>query len=135
MDWNLDDQLCFLLYSNFRKITRIYQDYLEPFDLTYTQYITLIVLFEKNQQSISDLGQRLNLDSGTLTPLLKKLEKKGYVQRVRGKHDERKVYISLTDQGNVLKKELQHVPIDIANHYELDVEEAQMLQKLLRKTI
>lgn len=135
MDWNLDDQLCFLLYSNFRKITRIYQDYLEPYDLTYTQYITLIVLFEKNHQSISDLGQRLNLDSGTLTPLLKKLESKGYVKRVRGKNDERKVYISLTEQGNILKKELLHVPIDISNHYELNTEEAIMLQKLLRKTI
>ncbi len=135
MDWNLDDQLCFLLYSNFRKITRIYQDYLEPFDLTYTQYITLIVLFEKNHQSITDLGQRLNLDSGTLTPLLKKLESKGYVKRVRGINDERKVYIDLTEQGDILKKELQHVPINIANHYELNLEEAKMLQKLLRKTI
>lgn len=135
MDWNLDDQLCFLLYSNFRKITRIYQDYLEPFDLTYTQYITLIVLFEKDHQSITDLGLRLNLDSGTLTPLLKKLEKKGYVKRVRGINDERMVYIDLTVQGNKLKEELQHVPIDIAKHYELNIEEAKMLQKLLRKTI
>ena len=135
MDWNLDDQLCFLLYSNFRKITRIYQDYLEPFDLTYTQYITLIVLFEKNHQSITDLGLRLNLDSGTLTPLLKKLEKKGYVKRVRGVNDERMVYIDLTIQGNKLKEELQHVPIDIAKHYELNIEETKMLQKLLRKTI
>lgn len=135
MDWNLDDQLCFLLYSNFRKITRIYQDYLEPFDLTYTQYITLIVLFEKDHQSITDLGLRLNLDSGTLTPLLKKLEKKGYVKRVRGINDERMVYIDLTLQGNKLKEELQHVPIDIAKHYELNIEEAKMLQKLLRKTI
>ncbi|MFA5471258.1 MAG: MarR family transcriptional regulator [Acholeplasmataceae bacterium] len=135
MDWNLDDQLCFLLYSNFRKITRIYQDYLEPFDLTYTQYITLIVLFEKDHQSITDLGLRLNLDSGTLTPLLKKLEKKGYVKRVRGINDERMVYIDLTFEGNRLKEELQHVPIDIAKHYELNIEEAKMLQKLLRKTI
>lgn|SRR5690554_1353317 len=135
MDWNLDDQLCFLLYSNFRKITRIYQDYLEPFDLTYTQYITLIVLFEKDHQSITDLGLRLNLDSGTLTPLLKKLEKKGYVKRVRGINDERMVYIDLTFEGNKLKEELQHVPIDIAKHYELNIEEAKMLQKLLRKTI
>lgn len=135
MDWNLDDQTCFLLYSNFRKITRIYQDYLEPFDLTYTQYITLIVLFEKNHQSITDLGLRLNLDSGTLTPLLKKLEKKGYVKRVRGVNDERMVYIDLTVQGNKLKEKLQHVPIDIAKHYELNIEETKMLQKLLRKTI
>ena len=129
----INSVFCYIQISE--KITRIYQDYLEPFDLTYTQYITLIVLFEKDHQSITDLGLRLNLDSGTLTPLLKKLEKKGYVKRVRGINDERMVYIDLTFEGNKLKEELQHVPIDIAKHYELNIEEAKMLQKLLRKTI
>ena len=135
MEWNLDDQLCFLLYSNFRKISRIYQDYLDSYDLTYTQYITLIVLFEKNHQTITDLGKRLHLDSGTLTPLLKKLETKKYVKRVRGIKDERRVYIDLTDKGMELKKKLEHVPMNIASHYELNEEEASILQKLLRKTI
>ena len=135
MEWNLDVQLCFLLYSNFRKIARIYQDYLDSYDLTYTQYITLIVLFEKNHQTMTDLGKRLHLDSGTLTPLLKKLETKKYVKRVRGIKDERRVYIDLTDKGMELKKKLEHVPMNIASHYELSEEEAIILQKLLRKTI
>lgn len=135
MDWNLDDQLCFLMYSNFRKISRIYQDYLDPFDLTYTQYITLIVLFEKDNQTMSEIGERLGLDSGTLTPLIKKLEKRHILKRVRGQEDERKVYIKLDDKGFKLKSDLKHVPLEMVKHYNLTIEEAKQLYHLLRKTI
>lgn len=135
MDWNLDDQLCFLMYSSFRKISRIYQDYLEPFQLTYTQYITLIVLFEKDNQTISEIGDRLGLDSGTLTPLIKKLEKRHILKRVRGKDDERKVYIHLTELGVKLKTDLKHIPYEMVKHYDLSLEEAKNLYKLLRKTV
>jgi DNA-binding MarR family transcriptional regulator len=135
MKWNLDDQLCFLMYSNFRKISRIYQDYLDPFQLTYTQYITLIVLFEKDNKTISEIGDRLGLDSGTLTPLIKKLEKRHILKRVRGKEDERKVYIELTEFGLKLKEDLKQVPFEMAKHYDLTLEEAKSLYKLLSKTV
>lgn len=135
MIWNLDDQLCFLMYSNFRKISRIYQDYLEPFQLTYTQYITLIVLFEKDNRTISEIGDRLGLDSGTLTPLIKKLEKRGILKRIRGKDDERRVYIELTELGVKLKEDLMHIPLEMVKHYDLTLEEAKKLYELLDKTV
>jgi DNA-binding MarR family transcriptional regulator len=135
MIWNLDDQLCFLMYSNFRKISRIYQDYLEPFQLTYTQYITLIVLFEKDNRTISEIGDRLGLDSGTLTPLIKKLEKRGILKRIRGKDDERRVYIELTELGVKLKEDLMHIPLEMVKHYNLTLEEAKKLYELLDKTV
>lgn len=135
MEWNLDDQLCFLMYSNFRKISRIYQDYLDPFQLTYTQYITLIVLFEKDNQTISEIGDRLGLDSGTLTPLIKKLEKRHILKRLRGKDDERKVYIELSELGLKLKEDLKQVPFEMSKHYNLTLEEAKSLYYLLNKTI
>ena len=135
MEWNLDDQLCFLIYSNFRKISRIYQDYLDPFQLTYTQYITLIVLFEKDNQTISEIGDRLSLDSGTLTPLIKKLEKRHILKRLRGKDDERKVYIELSELGLKLKEDLKQVPFEMSKHYNLTLEEAKSLYYLLNKTI
>ena len=135
MKWNLDDQLCFLMYSNFRKISRIYQDYLEPFQLTYTQYITLIVLFEKDNRTISEIGDRLGLDSGTLTPLIKKLEKRGILKRIRGKDDERRVYIELTELGVKLKEDLMHIPLEMVKHYDLTLEEVKRLYELLDKTV
>ncbi|AUD64823.1 hypothetical protein BK011_03715 [Tenericutes bacterium MZ-XQ] len=135
MIWNLDDQLCFLMYSNFRKISRIYQDYLEPFQLTYTQYITLIVLFEKDNRTISEIGDRLGLDSGTLTPLIKKLEKRGILKRIRGKDDERRVYIELTELGVKLKEDLMHIPLEMVKHYDLTLEEVKRLYELLDKTV
>jgi DNA-binding MarR family transcriptional regulator len=123
------------MYSNFRKISRIYQDYLDPFQLTYTQYITLIVLFEKDNQTISEIGDRLGLDSGTLTPLIKKLEKRHILKRLRGKDDERKVYIELSELGLKLKEDLKQVPFEMSKHYNLTLEEAKSLYNLLNKTI
>lgn len=92
----LDDQLCFGLYSASKKYTRFYQDALAEFHLTYPQYITMLALWETSPMTVRDLGDKLNLDSGTLTPLLKRLEKAGWITRKRSQQDERQVDISLT---------------------------------------
>lgn len=93
----LDEQLWFALYSASKKFTHFYQDALAEFKLTYPQYITMLILWEKSPMTVRDLGKRLNLDSGTLTPLLKRLEKLGWVNRNRNQEDERQVDITLTD--------------------------------------
>jgi DNA-binding MarR family transcriptional regulator len=102
MEWKLDQQLCFLLYANSRNIIKMYKDILDPFGLTYTQYITMITLWEQDHQTVGDLGNHLSLDSGTLTPLLKKLEKDGRIIRTRDQNDERKVVVILTEEGKKL---------------------------------
>ena len=110
MKWKLEEQLCFLLYANARMITKAYKDILDPFNLTYTQYVTLIALWEKDHQLVSELGAKLRLDSGTLTPLLKKLERDGTITRTRGSEDNRKVYIDLTSKGRQLALDCAIVP-------------------------
>ncbi|MCR5536556.1 MAG: MarR family transcriptional regulator [Succinivibrio sp.] len=106
----LDNQLCFPLYASARRIVAAYTPCLKKLGLTYAQYITLMVLWECHSISMHDLGERLYLDSGTLTPLLKKLESAGYVTRERQKQDERVVYITLTQQGQDLRHEALAVP-------------------------
>lgn len=93
----LDDQLCFAFYTASKKFNHFYQEALKPFHLTYPQYITMLALWETSPLTVRELGQRLNLDSGTLTPLLKRLEKQGWISRDRSEEDERQVDISLTD--------------------------------------
>ena len=95
----LDRQLCFPLYAAARKAVSAYTPYLKPLDLTYTQYITFMVLWEKDGLTIGEIGERLHLDNGTLTPLLKKMEKQGYITRKRDQEDERKVTIHLTKKA------------------------------------
>lgn len=106
----LDNQLCFALYVCSKEIIRKYKPILDPLGLTYTGYITLLALWEKDNLTVKELGNRLYLDSGTLTPLLKKLESQGYIKRVRSAHDERNVVIELTPTGQELKKEAVHIP-------------------------
>ena len=96
----LKNQLCFPLYVASKEIIRKYKEYLDPLDLTYTQYIVMMVLWEENSINVKHLGERLYLDSGTLTPLLKKLETHEYISRIRNKDDERNVIISLTENVN-----------------------------------
>ncbi len=93
----LDDQLCFAFYSASKKFNHFYQDALKPFHLTYPQYITLLALWETSPMTVRELGSHLNLDSGTLTPLLKRLEKQGWISRKRSEQDERQVNVSVTD--------------------------------------
>lgn len=106
----LDNQLCFAVYALSREITKRYQPHLKKLGLTYTQYITMLVLWEQDGLTVKQLGARLLLDSGTLTPLLKKLEAMGHLVRSRDRNDERSVVISLTEQGRRLKEDAFDVP-------------------------
>ncbi|WP_040788604.1 MarR family winged helix-turn-helix transcriptional regulator [Massilia niastensis] len=105
----LDDQLCFALYSTSLAMMRVYRGLLPKLGLTYPQYLVMMVLWQQDQQTVSDIGERLFLDSATLTPLLKRMENQGLVQRARARSDERQVIISLTDQGKALRKDAASV--------------------------
>lgn len=109
----LDDQLCFAFYACSRGIMKLYRPLLQELGLTYTQYITLLALWEQDQVTVKELGSRLFLDSGTLTPLLKKLEAMGLLRRTRDPKDERNVIITLTEQGHELRQQAEEVPCKI----------------------
>ncbi|MFX3636512.1 MAG: MarR family winged helix-turn-helix transcriptional regulator [Candidatus Pristimantibacillus sp.] len=109
----LENQLCFAFYACSREITKLYRPILAELDLTYTQYITLLALWEKDQVTVKELGSRLLLDSGTLTPLLKKLENMSLLTRVRNKSDERNLIIGLTDKGIELKSKAINIPAQL----------------------
>lgn len=114
-DWlRLDQQLCFALYSASLAMTKLYKPLLEPLGLTYPQYLALLVLWERDGVSVGELGERLFLDSGTLTPLLKRMEAAGRLQRERAADDERRVIVTLTPDGRALKQQARRVPHDLA---------------------
>nr|WP_319490070.1 MarR family transcriptional regulator [uncultured Caproiciproducens sp.] len=127
----LDSQLCFALYACSKEVIRLYKPYLDPYGLTYTQYITLLVLWEQDNLSVSELGSKLLLDSGTLTPLLKKLEKLELVERVRSAHDERSVLVRLTEKGKQLKENFLGLPQKMFCCTGLNPEEALQLKATL----
>lgn len=129
----LDKQLCFSLYVCSKEIIRKYKPLLDPFDLTYTGYIIMMALWEEDEVTIKDLGKKLYLDSGTLTPLLKKLEAQGYISRNRSKKDERNVYISLTEKGKVLKEEALCIPEKMICTLGLDPEKGKEFLTTLHK--
>ena len=106
----LDNQLCFALYSTSLAMTRLYKPLLDELGLTYPQYLTMLVLWEQDGLTVSELGQRLYLDSGTLTPLLKRLETSGFISRIRAVEDERRVHITLTAAGRKLKAQAAKIP-------------------------
>ena len=106
----LDNQLCFALYSTSLAMTRVYKPLLDALGLTYPQYLAMLVLWEKDGLMVSELGERLYLDSGTLTPLLKRLESSGLIARLRDVQDERRVHITLTAAGRKLKATAAHIP-------------------------
>lgn len=110
----LDRQLCFALYAASRAMTRLYQPRLSALGLTYPQYLVLLVLWESDHQTVSEIGDRLGLDSGTLTPLLKRMEAAQWLRRQRDAHDERRVGIHLTEQGQALKLKAQSIPLELA---------------------
>lgn len=110
----LDHQLCFALYSSSLAMTKLYKPLLDPLGLTYPQYLAMLVLWEGDGITVSQLGERLQLDSGTLTPLLKRLEAAGLVQRLRDSTDERRVLLQLTREGRALKRKAQAVPAAVA---------------------
>ena len=127
----LKNQICFPLYAVSNKIIRTYKPLLDKLDLTYTQYITMMVLWEKKQVNEKTLGECLFLKSNTLAPLLKKLETKGYIIKTRNKDDERKLIISITEKGEKLKERAINVPILMASQMKLAPEKAEMLYQIL----
>lgn len=130
----LKNQLCFPLYACGRKIVAEYTPYLKPLGLTYTQYIVFMVLWEKESVTVGQLGSILHLDAGTLTPLLKNLEKEGYVTRERSKEDERVTIITITDKGDRLKEKCKDIPLGLAKKGSpLSEQEAAQLYTLLYK--
>ena len=131
----LENQLCFPLYACAKGIVRRYKPFLDRIDLTYTQYIAMMVLWEKKKVSVKELGDALFLDSGTLTPVLKKLEKKGYVSRVRNERDERVLDVRLTKEGERLKADAARVPGEMASCVRLSKEEAAFLYDILYKLL
>jgi len=131
----LGKQLCFPLYACSKEIIRKYKPYLDDIDLTYTQYITMMVLWEKKTVNVKTLGESLYLDSGTLTPVLKKLESKGYITRERSSEDERNLVVSITDEGVALREKALSIPDAMGSCVQLTAEEAGILYKLLYKII
>ena len=129
---HLDDQLCFALYHASRALTRAYAPLLEPLGLTYPQYLVLLVLWERDGVTVKELGERLALDSGTLTPLLKRLAHQGLVSRKRGEDDERVVHIHLTASGRALRAKARKVPPELACSAGYDLTSERSMRELAR---
>ncbi len=127
----LENQLCFPLYAVSKEIVRKYKPFLDPLQLTYTQYITMMVMWEKQKVTVKELGQVLYLDSGTLTPVLKKLEGKGYIDRARSKEDERSLIVTVTESGMELRERALSVPVHMRECFHIKREELLALYKLL----
>ena len=131
----LENQLCFPLYAAAREVVKRYRPYLDELDLTYTQYITMMVMWEQKEITVKALGEKLFLDSGTMTPVLKSLEAKDYVVRKRSTTDERSVSVYLTDSGEALKERAVEVPAKVASCVGLEPKEAIQLYGLLYKVL
>lgn len=127
----LENQLCFPLYACAKEVVRRYKPYLDELDITYTQYITMMVLWEHKALNVKQMGELLYLDSGTMTPVLKKLEQKGYLTRERDCRDERSLIIKITESGELLKEQAVHIPEQIANCISLEPEDAKVLYRVL----
>ena len=131
----LENQLCFPLYAASREVIKRYHPYLTELGLTYTQYIAMMVFWADGKINVKELGQKLFLDSGTLTPVLKSLEDKGYVKRRRSSEDERVLIVEITEAGEALKEQAVSIPEKIAGCVRLDTEDAMQLYRLLYKVL
>lgn len=131
----LENQLCFPLYVCAKEIVKAYKPYLDELDLTYTQYITMMAMWEHKELRVKDVGKCLFLDSSTLTPLLKRLEEKGYVTRRRSAEDERDLIVTITEAGEALKEQAVTVPKRLGACVALDPQKAQTLYTLLYEVI
>lgn len=131
----LENQLCFPLYACSREIIKRYKPFLDELDLTYTQYITMMVMWERRQVNVKELGDCLYLDSGTLTPLLKKMEQKGLVNRARSEKDERNLIVTITPAGEKLRERALEIPAKMNGCMPLTQEEAATLYTLLYKVL
>ena len=131
----LENQLCFPLYACARKVSGLYTPYLKRLGLTYTQYVVFLVLWEKDGITVGELGNKLYLDNGTLTPLLKKLEQSGYISRRRASEDERVVNLYLTDKGKELRAKAEDIPMKVGSCIRLEPEAARELYSTLYKIL
>lgn len=131
----IENQLCFPLYACSKEIIKKYKPLLDKLDLTYTQYIVMLVLWDKRKMNVKSLGEVLFLDSGTLTPVLKKLEVKGYIQRNKALEDERNLIIEVTDQGIQLREKAKSIPNELSKCVNLTPKEATNLYKILYKIL
>lgn len=131
----LQNQLCFPLYAAAREIVKKYTPHLEKLNLTYTQYITMMVLWEHKQMRSKQIGEQLFLDSGTLTPVLKRLEEKGWITRCRAKDDERNLWVCITPTGEALHEQVKNIPLEVAEGISMGKEDALELHRLLNKLV
>jgi len=129
----LDDQMCFALYAASRALTGVYRPLLDELGLTYPQYLVMLVLWENGPSSVKDVGAALHLDYGTLTPLLKRLQAMGLVERRRSVEDERSVEVTLTEEGAALRERVTDVPVQISQALALTADETSSLRDLLRQ--
>ncbi len=130
---SLNDQLCFPIYATSRMVTRMYQPLLKKVDLTYPQYLVMLVLWEEEKLSVSQLGKKLYLNTNTLTPLLKKMKEKNLVLKERSSTDERTVFIQLTDKGKLLQKRAESIPLALFSSLNMSQDEFQQMRKLMWK--
>lgn len=131
----IENQLCFPLYACAKEVVKKYKPFLDKIDLTYTQYITMMIMWDKKQINVKSLGECLYLDSGTLTPLLKKLESKGYITRKRSEADERNLIVSITEEGEALKEQAVDIPHSVGGCFELLPEDSAQLYRILYKIL
>ena len=131
----LDNQLCFSLYACAKEVVRQYRKPLEALNLTYTQYLVMMVLWEHGGMTEGELGKKVRLDSGTLAPLLKRLDKAGYIRRVRPENNENKLFLSLTEQGEALREQAISVPGAMQGCIPLPEEELLLLKELLTQAL
>ena len=131
----LDHQLCFPIYAAARAVTSIYTPYLKKLGLTYTQYILFLVLWEKDGLTVGEICRRLMLDSGTLSPILKKLRDQGYIEKQQSASDERSFIITLTDKGRELQLKAKNIPLQVGSCVDLDPEKALQLRDLLNELL
>lgn len=129
----LPEQVCFPMYASSRMVTRMYKPLLDRFDLTYPQYLVMLVLWQHQKLSISELGNQLFLNTNTLTPLLKKMKQKDLIKKQRSKEDERTVYIILTDRGLQLKEDAKSIPGELLKSLDMSAEEIATIRKIMWK--
>jgi MarR family transcriptional regulator, organic hydroperoxide resistance regulator len=127
----LENQICFKIYTAEREITKLYRELLKELNVTYPQYLVLLLLWEKHSLSVKELGQRLFLDSGTLTPMLKRMELNGLVERKRSEQDERSVIVSVTEKGEALKEKAECIPDQLVDNIPMGKDELTILNKTL----
>lgn len=131
----LENQVCFPLYALSREVTQLYRPFLDDLGLTYPQYLVMLILWEENQQTVNQLGEKLYLDSGTLTPLLKRMEQKGIITRTRSTADERVVIISVANTGEKMKESANCIPAKLVEALGLSLDDLNQLKQIVTKAL